>query len=377
MRLLILFFCAAASLSAVCGGSSGNILYNNAGAVGELTTTGTGTIAVLSIAPALTGAPSSILTNATTNAADTVWTYGHNSSGTPAAGFGQTSLYTLHSSTTTNQSAYAQTTTWATATHASRKARTTFNIYDTSIRECIRLEASGSAAMLAFFGSSAVVQQTGDLGTAIALYGLMSGTPTFAEVNLTFTDVTTNDVSITKHGFVPKAPNDITKKLDGTGAWSALTVTDLPTVAGTGSSNSAVVGHWEKITKTHTDFQTAATSNKLAIYTAPAGTVVHAVKIKHSVQFAGTGMFGYTVSVGTTSNTTLLAPAFGVIQPTGATVYYLTLVPGTNGVMNSDANAPSHTGSTTIYAEAVSTPTNLNQSTAGSVDIWLYVSVTP
>ena len=55
---------------------------------------------------------------------------------------------------------------------------------------------------------------------------------------LAFTDVTTNNVSITKHGFAPKAPNDATKYLDGTGNYSvppsaltdaALAFTDVTT----------------------------------------------------------------------------------------------------------------------------------------------------
>jgi len=40
------------------------------------------------------------------------------------------------------------------------------------------------------------------------------------ESQLSLSDVTTNNVSITKHGFVPKAPNSATQYLDGTGAWS-------------------------------------------------------------------------------------------------------------------------------------------------------------
>ena len=40
------------------------------------------------------------------------------------------------------------------------------------------------------------------------------------DANMTTTDITTNNVSTTKHGFAPKAPNDATKFLDGTGAWS-------------------------------------------------------------------------------------------------------------------------------------------------------------
>jgi hypothetical protein len=40
------------------------------------------------------------------------------------------------------------------------------------------------------------------------------------EANITLSDVTTDNVSTTKHGFAPKAPNDATKYLDGTGAYT-------------------------------------------------------------------------------------------------------------------------------------------------------------
>lgn len=40
------------------------------------------------------------------------------------------------------------------------------------------------------------------------------------DATISVSDVTTNDVSITKHGWAPKAPNDSTKFLDGTGGWS-------------------------------------------------------------------------------------------------------------------------------------------------------------
>lgn len=40
------------------------------------------------------------------------------------------------------------------------------------------------------------------------------------ERQLLLSDVTTNNVSTSAHGFVPKAPNDATKYLDGTGAFS-------------------------------------------------------------------------------------------------------------------------------------------------------------
>lgn len=41
------------------------------------------------------------------------------------------------------------------------------------------------------------------------------------EDNIYLNDVTTNDVSITKHGYAPKAPNDTSKFLRGDGTWNA------------------------------------------------------------------------------------------------------------------------------------------------------------
>jgi len=41
-----------------------------------------------------------------------------------------------------------------------------------------------------------------------------------AESDLSLTDITTNDVSIARHGLAPKAPNDANRFLDGTGAYS-------------------------------------------------------------------------------------------------------------------------------------------------------------
>jgi len=49
-------------------------------------------------------------------------------------------------------------------------------------------------------------------------------TYTVTDANLSTSDITTNDVSTTKHGFAPKAPNDAKKYLDGTGAWSSLPI---------------------------------------------------------------------------------------------------------------------------------------------------------
>lgn len=50
--------------------------------------------------------------------------------------------------------------------------------------------------------------------------GANTGDQTLSDATISTTDITTNNVSISKHGFVPKAPNDATKFLDGLGAYS-------------------------------------------------------------------------------------------------------------------------------------------------------------
>lgn len=63
-----------------------------------------------------------------------------------------------------------------------------------------------------------------------------AATPAFALVkdsDLSTSDITTNNATTAKHGFAPKYPNDATKYLDGTGAYS--------TPAGTGAGIGAVL----------------------------------------------------------------------------------------------------------------------------------------
>lgn len=52
------------------------------------------------------------------------------------------------------------------------------------------------------------------------LSGSNTGDQIISDVTISTSDVTTNNVSTTKHGFAPKLPNDATKYLDGTGAYS-------------------------------------------------------------------------------------------------------------------------------------------------------------
>lgn len=55
------------------------------------------------------------------------------------------------------------------------------------------------------------------------------------DANLLTSDITTNNVSITKHGFAPKAPNDTSKFLRGDGTWA------IPTGGGTSASCEKII----------------------------------------------------------------------------------------------------------------------------------------
>lgn len=103
------------------------------------------------------GTITATVTDSATSSASTALTLYHASSGTPAAGFGS-SIFLNAQSTTSNRNIGRIDYTWVVATDASRTGRISTFAYDTSARECLRCEASGSAAMIGFLGASAVVR---------------------------------------------------------------------------------------------------------------------------------------------------------------------------------------------------------------------------
>lgn len=82
----------------------------------------------------------------------------HNTSGTPATGLGTGVMFQSETSTTPDTNLASIQASWATVTHASRKGKVIFSVYDTAAREAIAIEASGSAAMIGFLGAAAVAR---------------------------------------------------------------------------------------------------------------------------------------------------------------------------------------------------------------------------
>ncbi len=118
-------------------------------------------------------------TDAATTTVTTGLTLCHRSTATPANGFGYGMLFTLQSSTSVDQNTAEIDVSWVSATHATRTGRLTIGAHDaaTSVglpREGFRVESSGTVPKIGFFGTAAVVQQSGDMATGLVALGLFS-----------------------------------------------------------------------------------------------------------------------------------------------------------------------------------------------------------
>ncbi len=97
------------------------------------------------------------------------------SSGTAAAGMGTSVIFRCTTGTNQPRTQGSIATSWIDAATATNKGRITLNAYSGSVaREGIRVDASASAALLGFFATSAVAQQSGNILTALENYGLVT-----------------------------------------------------------------------------------------------------------------------------------------------------------------------------------------------------------
>lgn len=114
-------------------------------------------------------------------------------------------------------------------------------------------------------------------------------------------------------------------------------------------------------------FSAAALTNQVPLFQLDKKCILHGIRIKHSVSFAGGGISAYTVSVGDISNAARFASAFDVFQAASPTAFELS----DNFYMENDSVAVQ------IYATATSVGANLNQATQGLVSIWAMLSRIP
>lgn len=119
-------------------------------------------------------------------------------------------------------------------------------------------------------------------------------TYTVTDANLSISDITTNNVSTTQHGFAPKLPNDATIFLDGTGAYSNPTpdwvdYTATSTVVGWSSFTEKLILYKKVGKQIFVSFRFSGTSNSTSVtFTVPDNN--------NSTSIA------YSLSVGVTNN---------------------------------------------------------------------------
>ncbi len=134
------------------------------------------------------------------------------------------------------------------------------------------------------------------------------------------------------------------------------------------ASEIASLPVWTKYSVSHTALQAASTTNNIQLFSLPAKSVMHAVIMKQTTAFAGT--LTYTLSVGITGSLAKYLSAYDVTQAVSDSSFTQS---GASVVVQ-----PEDFGSaTSIRLAATSTIQNLNQSSAGAVDVYVLTSKLP
>jgi hypothetical protein len=119
-----------------------------------------------------------------------------------------------------------------------------------------------------------------------------------------------------------------------------------------------------EVTKSHTDFQVAATSNDIEIYSLPAGWSINKVLVKHTIAFEASTAPPYNISTGIAGNLNKFSPNFNVAQAVDDTTHQENVL---------GMNVENWGSVTSIRARATKAGADLDTSTAGSVTFYLEV----
>lgn len=122
---------------------------------------------------------------------------------------------------------------------------------------------------------------------------------------------------------------------------------------------------WIKTTIPYTTASTGALTNNVTAFSLPANICVMGIRVKEQTAFTGNAGT-LTVSLGRSGTETEYLPAFSLKQTVSAT----------NIQSDGGCYAPT-TAAHTVVAKFTSSSGNLSSLTAGSVDLWILVSVLP
>ena len=125
---------------------------------------------------------------------------------------------------------------------------------------------------------------------------------------------------------------------------------------------------WTKYTLTHTQFQVLGDTSQVEVFQAAQNQIITGVVMKHTVPFTGgTTYTSYTISVGPASSAQEYASNFDVLQMVSSDAHKSTIV----------QKIPTF-GNVSVSVKATATADHsLNDSTAGSLDIWVETVTLP
>jgi hypothetical protein len=151
---------------------------------------------------------------ATPDAIAALWEQGANAASSGTVSLGEGGFFHITGTTTIADIDFA-------TDKAGRMAWVAFDGILTLTHNASTLILPTAANITTTAGDRAVFVSEGSDVVRCLGYTRADGTALVAsDATLSTSDITTNNVSIAKHGFAPKAPNDATKFLDGTGGYS-------------------------------------------------------------------------------------------------------------------------------------------------------------
>lgn len=126
---------------------------------------------------------------------------------------------------------------------------------------------------------------------------------------------------------------------------------------------------WTKYTVTHDQLQAAGHTNSLLMFTVPPKGIVTDIIFKHSEAFAGSGITDYQMGVGDQSYQNRFVSMGPMTSAPSDNNYQQ---PGLVGIGMGSFASP-----TDVYLFAQSFGAGLDQSTQGSVDVWVNMDTLP
>lgn len=125
--------------------------------------------------------------------------------------------------------------------------------------------------------------------------------------------------------------------------------------------------YFRKFTVSHTDLQTASTTNTVSLFTVSSHEVIEYVIVKHSASFSGGSISSYDIEIGPSSDADKYMRSFDVFQSPSDSAKKI----------QQNTDVESFSSSTGIEITATSQGDNLDQTSQGDLTVWVKTAFLP